>query len=524
MGKKSLIKSTTKKKSSAKKGESKAAKKQVKKTTKKAAPKSTKKAAAKTTKKAAPKKAAPKKTAAKKTTEAKSKVAPKKTTKKVSIKTLVFKKFEALQAAPEQMAAPKTVVSNISAPPLIDSTDPKEVERIRALLFNKFDMDDIKAVAKEPEPTPAPKTAKKAAPIETKPPKKVSIKELIFKKFETSETAPVQMAAPKTVSSSISAPPLIDSTDPKEVERLKALLFNKYGMNEIKAAAKEPAALPDPKIEKPAPAVAAQAEDNAYITVEPTEQNGGTTTLSLPIKLAIAVAATVVFLMLAISYNNGSKYYIQPKDNAIEIWKGRFSPKDTKFFMALDGVELPEPVKEIYTKAEVFPLILDYYVNKADTLLEVPGLPDFQGIKDHLVQAEDFIVTPEAKTAVTSRLNNIEKMILLYKADVAISKNTEDSLESAIKLLKNAAKLTSSTAMSEEISQKIDGAREQIVTLEAEAKQQAEEMKAAQEAEKMKAAQEAEEMKAAQEERAEELKAAPEKDTKAPVAPEQNTH
>jgi hypothetical protein len=444
----------------------------------------------------------------------------KKPAKKVSIKELVFKKFEALQTAPVQKAAPKPAASNISAPPLIGSTDPKEVERLRALFFKKFDMEDIKAAAKEPEPAPLPKVEKKAVPEVKKPAKKVSIKELVFKKFEALQTPPAQKAAPKPATSNISAPPLIGSTDPKEVKRLKALLFKKFNMDDIKAAAKEPKPMPEPKIEKTAPSpAAAPVEDNAYITLEPNEQNGDTTTLSLPIKIAIAIAASIVFLMLAVSYNNGSKYYIHPKEDAIEIWKGRFSPKDTRFFIRLDGVGMPESVKEIYTKAEVFPLIFDFYVDKADTLLEVPGLPDLQSIKDHLLQAEEYIVTSEAKTAVTSRLNNIERMILLYKADVAISRNTEDSLESAIKLLEKAAKLTSSTAMSEEISQKINGARAQIVALEAEAVQQAQEMKAAQEAEKM---------EASQQERAEELKATPGKDENEPAEPaappEQNTH
>lgn len=530
MGKKSLIKSTTKKTSGAKEAEEKTTKKPATKTSKKAAPKSTKKTAAKTTKKTAPKKAA-----AKKTTKAKPKAAPKKTApkktkaaKKVSIKDLVFKKFEATQPAPKPIASPKPAVSDISAPPLIDSTDPKEVERMRGLLFNKFTMDEIKAAAKAPAPS-KPETAPKKA----KPRKKLTAQELLFMKFEPLQPLQAPMAPLETVVSVASAPPFIDSTDPKEVERIRALLFNKFSMDEIKAVAKEPEPLPEPapalkdepesapvpkdepesapapkveaepapapkveaepapapKVEpapsasaaKPAPVtpeptVSQPAEHEAYITLEDNDQNGGKEPMSLPVKIAIAAAVTFVFLLLAISYNNGSKYYIQPKENAIEIWKGCFSPKDTKLFMTLNDVQLSEPVKEIYTKAEVFPLILNFYIEKADSLLEAPGLPDFKEIKDYLHQAEEFIVTEEMEAAVTSRLNNIERMSLLYKADVAMSKNTEDSLESAINMLKEAAKITSSAAMSEEISQKIETAREQAASLKAAPEQSAEDM------------------------------------------------
>ena len=410
MGKKSLIKSTTKSKKGAKEKEETTAKK-----TKKAAPKTTKKTAAKksatakkpaakTAKKTAPKKTAPKKAAPKKTAPAKPKTAPKKTAapKKVSIKELVFKKFEPLQALPAQIPAAKQAVSEVSAPPLITSADPKEVERLHAVLFRKFSLDDIKAAAKEPEPMPAPEPeAEPAAPAAQ----------------STGETAPAAAAA---------------------------------------AAAPAPPAKPEP-------------QSAAYITVEPGEPGGGAEPMSLPVKIAIAATATIIFLLLAISYNNSSKYYILPKDKAIEIWKGRFSPKDKEFYMVLHGAQAAEPVKEVYTRQEVFPLIFDYYLNKADTLLEVPGLPDFEGIKGYLHRAEKYAIGKDMKTTVSSRLNTIERMILLYKADVALSKESEDSLESAIELLKEAATLTPSAAQADEITQKIDGARERLAKLKAEA-------------------------------------------------------
>ncbi len=431
MGKKSLIKSTTKKKADAKVEEEKTAKKAAAKKTKKTTAKSTKKTAAKTTKKsaagatkkskattakkkAAPaakkpaaKKAAPKKTTAKKTpkkaaaSKAKTKATPKKAKapKKISVKELVFKKFEPIQALPKIAPAPKPAIVQASAPPIITATDSAEADRLRALLFNKFDMKAVMAAAKAP--TPAVEPAPKA------------------------ETA---KAVPET-------PPIAD----KPADRAD-----------------------EPVQSKP---------DDAYITVDPQESDVPPEPMSRAVKIALAAAATVVFLLLAISYNNSSKYYIYPKDNAIEIWKGRFSPKDTQFFMVLHGTAAAEPIKATYTKNEVFPLVFDYYIDKADTLLEVPGLPDFEGIKSYLHQAEDYTVGPEMNAAVTTRLNNIERMILLYKADVAISKDTDDALASAIKHLKKASKLTPSTAQAEEIAQKIERARARRVELKSEAKE-----------------------------------------------------
>ncbi len=426
MGKKSLIKSTTKKKADAKVEEEKAT---AKKTTKKAA-KTTKKPAAKTKKssataakkQAAPaaKKAATKKAAAKKTGAVKANAAPKKAKapKKISVKELVFKKFEPTQALPEVMPAPKPAATDVSAPPFFSSADPKEAERIRALLFQQFDMNAIKAAAKAPvaEPKPASEAA-------VTPP--------------AEDTAKEEPPAPEAEPEATATPPVEDTVE------------------------KETAA----------PVAEPTKADEAYITVAPPIPDTPEGPINRTMKIALAAAATIIFLVLAISYNNSAKYYIYPKDNAIEIWKGRFSPKDKEFFMVLHGMSAQDPIKETYTKKEVFPLVFDYYVDKADTLLEVPGLPDYEGIKAYLHKAEAYIVSSDMRSAVSTRLNNIQRMTLLYKADVAISKDTDESLESAIKLLKEAGQLTSNSAQDEEITQKIEHARARRAELKSSAEQ-----------------------------------------------------
>ncbi|MEJ2659471.1 MAG: hypothetical protein P8Z73_01925, partial [Desulfobacteraceae bacterium] len=104
MGKKSLIKSTAKKKTEPKKaGETK-----------------TKKAAAKTTKKATAKAAKP---------AAKSKSAA----KKLSVKELTFLKFEPVGPVPAKVAAPQPAAATPTAPPLITAQDAGEADRLHAL-------------------------------------------------------------------------------------------------------------------------------------------------------------------------------------------------------------------------------------------------------------------------------------------------------------------------------------------------------------------------------------------------------
>jgi colicin import membrane protein len=396
MGKKSLIKSTSKKKTETKPAPKKTTQKEAAKTAKKAPAKSAQKSSAQAASKAEAK--ADPKTVKTDAVASKSKPAP----KTRSIRELTFLKFEALTAPAKKIAAPKPVTSSPTAPPFINTKDAKEVERLRRLLAKKFNMAEIKAAAKAPAPKPAA--------VDVPTPEVTAIK-----------TKPVPQIT-------------------KE---------------------------PPPKVVTPQPA-SKPVEQSAYITVEPTEPGHRADPVSRSVKIAVSAAALLIFIILAVSANNSGKYYIKPIDNAIEIWKGDFSPKDKEFFMVLHGVPAPEPIKDVYSKSEVFPLIFNYYLDKADTLLEVKGLPDFEGIKNYLHQAENFADTNDMKLAVNDRLNTIERMILLYKADVAISRNTQDSLESAIKILKDAGKLTPSEMQAEEITQKIEAAREKIKTLNTE--------------------------------------------------------
>jgi predicted nucleotidyltransferase len=95
------------------------------------------------------------------------------------------------------------------------------------------------------------------------------------------------------------------------------------------------------------------------------------------------------------------------------------------------------------------------------------------------------------------RLDNIDRLILLYKADVAASRGTQASLTAAIEFLRDADQLTSDPTQEALIAQKISDHEASIAALEeqAAAEQAAAEAEAeaAQQAEAVTAAAEAEE-------------------------------
>lgn len=305
---------------------------------------------------------------------------------------------------------------------------------------------------------PAVKT-KKTAPKTTR--KKVSVKDLIMKKFGVWKPETLYTVRPDETDSKDSAAPPFFSGSEEETRRIKELLLKKFDLAEIKAAA-EKAAAEKADAEK-------AAEPEVSVSYEPPD-SGDTITddpMEKAMKYLAAAFAVLIALVIGTSMMNKNKFYIHATDGALEIWQGRFAPMGEACLISLPGVQPPETIKNIYSKADAFPLIFNYYVEKADTLLIVPGLPDFAGIKTYLNKALAYATTPAANEAVFSRLNNIELMILLYKADVSASKPTLSDLNQAKGFLSEAARLGIDDLKVDLIHQKMDAVDQQIASLKA---------------------------------------------------------
>jgi ribosomal protein L12E/L44/L45/RPP1/RPP2 len=415
MGKNSLVQSTTK-------GKKKAAKKKTaKKSAAKAAPKA--KAAAKAKPAPKPKPAAKAKPAPKPKPVAKAAPAPKK--KAVSLKDLLKKKFPAWKPEKLYTAGPdKAGLKDVTAPPFFSGTE-AEQKRIRELLMKKYDMAEIKAVG---EKAAAEKAAAEKAAAEKAAAEKAAAEKAAAEKAAAEKAAAEKAAAEKAAAE--------------------------------KAAAEKAAA------EK------AAAESKVSVSYEPPD-SGDTLPpdpMDRAMKYMAAALAVLIALIVGSSMINQGKYYIQSTDGALKIYQGRFAPMGEKLLIALPGVQAPAKIKHVYSKTDVYPLIFNYYVDKADTLLTVPGLPDFQGIKTYIKKARPYALTPKAKDIVYSHLNNIDLMILLYKADVSAGKDTIADLKEAKGFLTEASRLDIDKMKMNLVHQKIDAVDKDIASLQAEQK------------------------------------------------------
>jgi hypothetical protein len=187
-------------------------------------------------------------------------------------------------------------------------------------------------------------------------------------------------------------------------------------------------------------------------------------------KVMRSIAAGFVLLIIVVigtSFSNMKKYYIKTADGAVEVWKGYFAPMGTELFLHLPEMQPPASIKPAYDKNEVFPLIFHYYMERADSLLSVSRVPDFEKIKTYLGIALSYATTETLHNAAIRRLNNIDLMLLLYSAEVAASKGTMAAFKNAKRYLDNAASLKLDQAQTKMLNLKIETISNLIAALKA---------------------------------------------------------
>jgi len=183
------------------------------------------------------------------------------------------------------------------------------------------------------------------------------------------------------------------------------------------------------------------------------------------LKYAIGCLAFLMVLIIFSSASNVNNYYLYYRDGAVEIWKGRFSPTGKERLIMMPGLLEPKTIKDVYSKEEVFPIICNFYISQSNTLLDVPGKPDFQGIKNYLNKALSYTTTDVLRDTIYARLKSVDVMVFIYKADVAASRRTVSGFEEALKHLAKASSLDPGGAEKNLINQKIQLIKDATIAL-----------------------------------------------------------
>jgi hypothetical protein len=301
----------------------------------------------------------------------------------VLLDNLILKKFDTWQ--PDNMfvhISDKSIIPD--APPFVSGTDEQNINRKRALLFKTFDMMAIIADGE-----------------------RIAIEKAAAEKAEAERIAAEKAAAAE------------QRKKAAELQRVSApkvkITYDHQPVQPAKDTELQSVSAPKAKIFHDQPVVPAKDADSMDKTI----------------KIAAGCLAFLILILIGASLCNTQKFYIKTVKNSIEIWQGRFSPKGEKKLVSLVGIKMPAKVQKIYSKKDVYPFIFSYFLDKADALLYAPGIPDFAGIRCYIDLAQPYATTQELRDAATLRLNSIARTLLIYKADIAVSRGNIADLESA---------------------------------------------------------------------------------------------
>jgi hypothetical protein len=268
------------------------------------------------------------------------------------------------------------------------------------------------------------------------------VAELLKKTFD--RVTPAQLYTPPAAPvADTASPPFVSGLDPEETDRVRQLLFKTFDLS-----IPDPEPEPEPEETKPKPIFAQPTPP----PVEPKEP------MDPMLKTAISIGsclAAIFLLIIVASISNMNKYYVVQKDEAVEIWQGRFAPMGTERIAVLTGAKVTLPEQPYYSRDEVGTLIVDNYVTRADAIMTAPGTPDLDDARDLLSQALPYAASSDMGDRVRSRLNRIDMAMLVLKADIKADTGTPEGLKAATGLLKKASKLAVQDADKQMIQSKL---------------------------------------------------------------------
>ncbi|RJQ70965.1 MAG: hypothetical protein C4519_20400 [Desulfobacteraceae bacterium] len=412
---------------------------------------------------------------------------------------LLFKQFVS-RRPPSSLPSPD--FSTMTSPPLIVSDDPAEAARMRKLLLKHFDMTEIKAFPKAPiesksvggpeSDAAVTKARAKSSPTQAQAPEADQIAPAAPIVPQVPAFQPEKEHAPAPMSDQIAPaspiekdrteprPAQTEPSGPEEQAQAPASLGDQIApatpiekdRGEASGTGEEGQESSSPAADQIAPATPIAAlrsgPDLEAASTHPPDSDGPSADPVLrAVKLGMAALALLIVLIIWASISNSFKYFLIPANGSIEIRRGDFSPAGQRTMVILHGVRPEAPVKPFYRRQEVYPMVFAYYLNKADALLEIEGLPDYQSIGDYLQRADRYALNSQMRQTVNIRRNKIRSLSLLYKADVEAGRGTAESLQSALQSLGQARQLTADPAQSALIEQKIARAKESLASLKA---------------------------------------------------------
>lgn len=163
------------------------------------------------------------------------------------------------------------------------------------------------------------------------------------------------------------------------------------------------------------------------------------------LKYAIGAFAAVICVLLLASMSNSNAFRFRQNEQMVEVWQGRFAPMGERLAASFsDGSLLDKVSKDkVYSRKQAYVILSDYFVRRADEVLNTDEAPDLKAVNSYLTHASKYALAEPERQAINLRLKSIRFLVLLGKADVALSKGTVQEFEAAKKHLAEAVPLAS---------------------------------------------------------------------------------
>jgi hypothetical protein len=370
---------------------------------------------------------------------------------------------------------------------LIKSTSKKKKNQKQLEDANQIEKSTDSAGKAKPEP--ASKLSAKAAPkketlaAETVTP---TYRDLIFKKFtDRPGYGPVPGSGQEAKKGGYEAPPFYPAEIQEQIRRFKTLLFKKFDLTpsmeadaetlpedtpvdipaqDVETITVAPVAITPRPVAPTPPLKPKTSEQNVAVLYAPDKAAKPADPADRMMKLAVGVFAFFVLILLAASFSNHGTYHLIVQNGKTEIWQGRFGPMGKTLLTTLPDAGMGADSRS-GSKKEIFPIIVDYYLNRADAGLEVETTPDFKEIRSLLAAAEPFAATPSLEKKILERSNVIDLMTYLYKAQVAAGLETKEGFAEALAYLEKAKSIGADQIQSELVLRKIEAVRKRLADM-----------------------------------------------------------
>jgi len=413
--------------------------------------------------------------------------------KLISLPELLHKKFSSKKTIPIEKKSPINIFSNINPPSFLVNDNKEEIEKLKLLLFKKFNLkdfsvsdkrvadDDIKNEEKQKDIVQTSKNekivkykpevqikngskdekeVKAALDIEKQQNKEIEPQVETDKKDEkeSKKGADIKNEQKNSLESQVETDKKVDKESKKDIviknEEKESLKLQVEIVKKVEKDSKKDVDVKKKHDKDEININNHKMKENAVVkNEEPINENSESFSqneyinkkeedvMTNNIKYLSGALVFIFVILLIASFSNSKKYYLVKTDKGVKVFKGDFSPGGKTHVLTIDDMDISKDDEAQYSKQVIYSMIATHYLKMADELItKEDDIPDFKLIREFLDKA-DYYADNDIRKEVEIRLNGIDFWVNIYKADMNIVKGERENIDLARQFITKASQL-----------------------------------------------------------------------------------